>query len=93
MNRYLTDEELSSLIEEMEQQELYAPKHLKEQMSSYLTNFAKNGDPNGDGLPKWEAVTGKGSPVLRLGQGDTRMGKPNMAKLIWTMLTHKAVGE
>lgn len=32
MNRYLTDEELSRLIEEMEQQELYAPKHLKEQI-------------------------------------------------------------
>lgn len=66
---------------------------LSEQMASYLTNFAKTGDPNGEGLPKWEAVTGKGSPVLRLGQEDTRMGKPNMAKLIWTMLTHKAVGE
>lgn len=22
-------------------------------MSSYWTNFAKNGDPNGDSLPKW----------------------------------------
>lgn len=32
MNRYPTDEELNRLIEELEQQELYAPKHLKEEI-------------------------------------------------------------
>jgi para-nitrobenzyl esterase len=26
---------------------------LSDEMSSYWTNFAKNGDPNGDDLPKW----------------------------------------
>lgn len=32
MNRYPTDEELKKIIEQMEMQELYAPKHLKEQI-------------------------------------------------------------
>ena len=26
-------------------------------MSDYWVNFAKNGDPNGEGLPEWEACT------------------------------------
>lgn len=66
---------------------------LSEQMVGYLTNFAKTGNPNGEDLPQWDAVTTKGSKVLRLGEGETRMGKPSMVKLIATMLTHKAVGE
>lgn len=34
MNKYPTDEELALLIQELEQQELYAPKHMKEQILS-----------------------------------------------------------
>ena len=29
----------------------------------------------------------------RLGEGKTRMGAPGKLKLLWTMLTNKAVGE
>lgn len=68
-------------------------RQLSEQMVSYLMNFAKTGDPNGDGLPRWTPMEQKGSPVLRIGEGDTRMGKPSTWKLIHTMLTNKAVGE
>ena len=66
---------------------------LSRQMVDYLTNFCRSGDPNGDGLASWNAMTGKKDPVLRLGEGDTRMGKASMCKLVWTMLTNKAVGE
>ena len=31
--------------------------------------------------------------AMRFGEGHIRMGKPNMAKLTFTMLTNKAVGE
>lgn len=36
MNRYLTDEELGSFIEELEKEELYAPAHLKEEIFEKL---------------------------------------------------------
>ena len=66
---------------------------LSEQMVQYLTNFARTGDPKGGGLPRWEAVRKGQSKVLRLGEGETRMGGVNIAKLTHTMLTNKAVGE
>ena len=62
-------------------------------MTDYLCNFAKKGNPNGDGLPKWQRTCKKQGNVLRLGEGDVRMGKPSMAKLVYTLLTNKAVGE
>ena len=31
-----------------------------------MINFIKNGDPNGDGLPRWNTFTGT-EPVLELG--------------------------
>lgn len=68
-------------------------KQLSEQMTDYLTNFCKFGDPNGAGLTAWLPM-GKGQrKVLRLGEGDTRMGRADMLKLTKTMLTNKAVGE
>ena len=40
---------------------------LARQMSTYWTNFAKSGNPNGPGLPVWPAFTGADPRVLDLG--------------------------
>ncbi len=66
---------------------------LSEQMTDYLTNFCKYGDPNGAGLTAWLPTTKGQSAVLHLGEGDTAMGHPSQLKLVKTMLTNKAVGE
>ena len=63
---------------------------LSSQMTDYLTNFAKTGDPNGPGLPHWASA---GKQVLRIGEGETGMGTVSKAKLWHTMLTTAAVGE
>ena len=63
---------------------------LSDQMTDYLCNFVKTGTPNAPGMPTWKQAAGE---CLRLGEGPTRMGKPNMLKLAYTMLTNKAVGE
>ncbi len=66
---------------------------LSNQMTDYLVNFCKYGDPNGAGLAAW-LPAGKGQhKVLCLGEQPTHMGRTNPAKLIKTMLTNKAVGE
>ena len=69
-------------------------RELSDQMVRYLCNFAKTGDPNKAAqLPTWIA-SGKGQGrVLILGDEPTHMGRPSMAKMIFTMLTNKAVGE
>jgi len=67
---------------------------LSDQMTDYLCNFVRTGDPNKAAqLPTWVA-SGRGQKrVLCMGEKDTQMGKPNLLKLIGTMLTNKAVGE
>lgn len=40
---------------------------LSETMLSYWSNFAKTGDPNGNGLPTWEPYKGNGDGVMELG--------------------------
>lgn len=68
-------------------------KVLSAQMVSYLTNFAKYGDPNGTDVPVWLPIDDAQHKVLRLGEQPARMGSASMPKLVWTMLTNKAVGE
>ena len=67
---------------------------LSEQMTDYLCNFVKTGDPNKAAkLPTWIASDKTQNRVLRLGEKHTHMCKPSVPKMIWTMLTNKAVGE
>lgn len=67
---------------------------LSEQMSDYLTNFCKTGDPNAEGvLPYWSSAAKGNKQVLCLGEQETAMRKPKMLKMIKTMLTSKSVGE
>jgi len=67
---------------------------LSEEMVEYLCNFVRTGDPNKAGkLPTWIASDRWQKRVLRMGEGETRMGKPSKLKMLHTMLTNKAVGE
>lgn len=67
---------------------------LSRQMVDYLCNFVRTGDPNKAGqLPTWIGSDKDQKRVLILGEKDTHMAKPGMLKMIWTMLTNKAVGE
>ena len=66
---------------------------LSEQMTDYLTNFCKYGDPNGSGRTAWLPMSKGQNKVMCLGEQDSHMGNPNMLKLAKTMLTNKAVGE
>ena len=46
-------------------------RKLSQVMSAYWINFAKKGDPNGAGLPKWPATTATNDVLLEFGQGPT----------------------
>ena len=54
---------------------------LSELMVGYLTNFAKYGDPNGGGLPLWEAGRPTTRRVMRLGEKPAHMGTVSTLKL------------
>lgn len=61
-------------------------------MSDYLVNFVKYGNPNGEGLPAWDSSQ-KSKKSLFIGEGDPQMANPAKAKLLWTMISNKNVGE
>jgi xylan 1,4-beta-xylosidase len=42
-------------------------RHISETMAAYWTNFAKRGDPNGEGLPAWPAFSDASPVVMHLG--------------------------
>ena len=66
---------------------------LSEQMIDYLCSFAKGGNPNMAGQPEWKTAAESQNKVMVMGEGDTKMAKPSMLKMIKTMLTNRAVGE
>ena len=61
-------------IDKQGRQEDYdaSDKKLEKIMLGYWSNFVKNGDPNGAGLPTWDEYTALGQPVMELG---THVGK------------------
>ena len=63
---------------------------LSDQMTDYLTNFAKSGDPNGNGIPAWESAD---HGTLRIGEGETGMGKVSQMKLWYNLFTNMSSGE
>lgn len=55
---------------------------LAQTMVAYWTNFAKTGDPNGEGLPRWPAFENANQRLLLIGDSDTRAASvPNAAEL------------
>ncbi len=52
---------------------------LSDTMVKYWANFVKTGDPNGEGLPKWEMRTATQSKLLRLDTTIEMVDDPNTA--------------
>jgi para-nitrobenzyl esterase len=63
-------------------------RKLSDEMMSYWTNFAKNGDPNGPGLPTWPKY-GEGDPVLHLDNPITSRPDENRARYEFWMAQEK----
>jgi len=56
-------------------------RKLAKEMSGYWVNFARSGNPNGPGLPRWPAFTSADSKVLYLGDPITVGGVANIDSL------------
>ena len=66
---------------------------ISEAMATALCNFAKTGNPNGEGLPTWEPTLTAKDQIMIWGEKEPHMGKPSKLKQWITMFTNKAVGE
>ena len=67
-------------------------RELSDQMTTYLCNFAKNGNPNSENQPQWTPCFAD-KKVMHFGEGETKMKNPSVLKLTAIMLTNKSVGE
>lgn len=56
-------------------------------MMDYLANFVKAGNPNGSGLPKWDAMDAKQNKVLCFRPKKTEMGHPSYFKLTFNFIS------
>jgi para-nitrobenzyl esterase len=54
---------------------------VSDEISSYWVNFAKKGDPNGEGLPNWPAFTNTSAQVMNLDDPSKAIDVPNLQKL------------
>ena len=58
-----------------------ADRKVAEEISSYWVNFARSGNPNGQGMPVWPAFTNIDSKVIYLGDPMTIGGVANITSL------------
>ena len=63
---------------------------LSDEMTDYLTAFAKTGNPNCDNRATWDPC---GKKPIVLGNNDSTMKKPSVLKMWYTMFTNEAPGE
>jgi para-nitrobenzyl esterase len=54
-----------------------ADRKVAKQMNTYWANFAKTGDPNGGGLPRWPAMTLANDETLEFTMNDGPVARPN----------------
>ena len=70
--------ELPYVFRQLTEHERPAPtptdETLSDLMRTYWTNFAKTGDPNGAGLPKWPAYNDAAGRVLHIAAGNAKAG-------------------
>ncbi|MDZ7363604.1 MAG: carboxylesterase family protein [candidate division KSB1 bacterium] len=55
-------------------------KEVAKMMNTYWANFAKTGDPNGKGLPKWPVYNTKSEDLLDIQSDGKPVGKPDPRK-------------
>lgn len=55
-------------------------KEVARMMNGYWVNFAKTGDPNGNGLPKWPVYSPKKNEILDIQSDGKPVGKPDPRK-------------
>jgi para-nitrobenzyl esterase len=76
--------EMAYVFDHLDQQSVpWTPKDrvLAATMSTYWTNFAKSGDPNGAGLPPWPRFGASGDKLMSLGETIEPQSIPNEGNL------------
>jgi para-nitrobenzyl esterase len=61
-------QDVSFVFQHLRPQAPKADQDISEAMATYWTNFAKRGDPNGDGVPAWPAFSDANAQVMYFSQ-------------------------